>query len=85
MSELIEYPNGDKHWLKNNQLHREDGPAIEYANGSKLWIKNGRLHRENGPAFENARGEKFWYLNDEKLTEQEFNKILAKKRIKLIK
>jgi hypothetical protein len=34
--------NGDKQWWVNNQLHREDGPAIEYANGDVEWWIRGK-------------------------------------------
>jgi len=57
----------------NDQLHREDGPAIEYKTGSKFWYLNGQLHREDGPAIESANGDKFWYLNGQQLSESEFN------------
>lgn len=35
------YENGRKEWYVNDQLHREDGPAIEGANGEKSWYLNG--------------------------------------------
>ncbi len=60
---MIEYSDGDKHWYKNDELHREDGPAVEYSNGDKSWFKNGQLHREDGPAIEDANGDKSWYKN----------------------
>ena len=51
-------------WLNfNNQLHREDGPAIEKINGTKLWFINGQRHREDGPAVEYSNGTKYWYKN----------------------
>jgi hypothetical protein len=64
---IIEYTvivdkNGTKRWYLNDQLHREDGPAVEYADGSKLWYLNGQCHREDGPAIE-ASGSKLWHLN----------------------
>jgi hypothetical protein len=34
------YPNGDKEWRLNGDLHREDGPAIECVNGTKVWCLN---------------------------------------------
>ena len=39
---MIEYTvrvdkNGNRSWLVNGKLHREDGPAIEKANGYKEW------------------------------------------------
>jgi hypothetical protein len=57
------YDDGDKHWLLNGNLHREDGPAIEDANGYKAWYLNGKRNREDGPAVEDANGYKAWYLN----------------------
>ena len=44
-----------------------------YDNGDKHWCLNGKLHREDGPAIERADGSKSWYLNDEELSEAEFN------------
>jgi len=28
---------GDQYWYKDDQLHREDGPAVEYAGGTTRW------------------------------------------------
>ena len=55
--------DGTKSWYLNDQLHREDGPAIEYADGTKFWYINGKRHREDGPAIEYAGGSKFWCIN----------------------
>lgn len=74
----IEYANGDKLWYRNGLPHREDGPAVEYANGDKHWYRYGKLHREDGPADEYANGQKYWFLNDEELTEKEFNTRMRK-------
>ena len=57
------YDGGTKHWYKNGELHREDGPAVEYVSGTKHWYKNGKLHREDGPAIEYTDGEKKWCVN----------------------
>jgi uncharacterized protein YodC (DUF2158 family) len=65
--ELHEFTNGDRHWLLNNQFHREDGPAIEYYSGTKSWYLNGNLHREDGPAVEFASGHKEWWINNKQL------------------
>ena len=35
------YGSGTKFWHLNDQLHREDGPAIEWTNGSKSWWLKG--------------------------------------------
>ena len=72
--EVRVYDKGDKQWYLNNELHREDGPAVELANGNKAWWLNGKLHREDGPAIESANGDKEWYLNGVRLTEEEHRK-----------
>ena len=54
---------GVKRWFLNEQLHREDGPAVESAAGDKEWRLNGERHREDGPAVEWTSGHKWWYLN----------------------
>lgn len=62
-------------WYKNNEFHREDGPANEINNGTKLWYINGKLHREDGPAIEFINGHKAWYLNGVEYLEEDHNKI----------
>ena len=52
---------GTERWYKDDQLHREDGPALEFVNGNKEWYLNGHLHRESGPAVEWASGLTEWY------------------------
>ena len=61
--ELVEYPDGIKHWLLNDRPHRTDGPAVIEADGYKSWWLNGKCHRTDGPAIEWADGDKHWYLN----------------------
>jgi hypothetical protein len=56
---------GNKHWYKDGDLHREDGPAVECANGNKTWFINNKLHRLDGPAVENNDGSQYWYRNGE--------------------
>ena len=34
--------NGTQWWYKNDELHREDGPAVIYADGTKRWFLNGK-------------------------------------------
>ena len=68
------YKNGTKYWYKNDQLHREGGPAIEYTGGANFWYRNGQCHREDGPAIEWPNGFKTWYIDGECLTEEEFAK-----------
>jgi hypothetical protein len=55
--------NGNRFWYLNNQLHREDGPAVEIASGTKEWWQNGKLHREDGPARELKDGTKGWWMD----------------------
>ena len=48
---------------KNDELHRDDGPAIIDNDGYKAWYKNGEFHRDDGPAVINSNGSKVWYKN----------------------
>lgn len=41
---------------KNNQLHREDGPAVIWSNGDKYWYLDGHIHHK-----ECADGSKIWF------------------------
>ena len=59
---LRTYENGNKRWYLNDELHREDGPAVIFTDGHKEWYLNDKLHREDGPAIEHRDGTKFWYL-----------------------
>jgi hypothetical protein len=63
---MIVDEKGNKYWYKDNQLHREDGPACEYAYGDKFWYINDQLHRIDGPAIEKTDGTKCWYINDQR-------------------
>jgi hypothetical protein len=80
---MIEYTvkvntNGYKAWYLNDELHREDGPALEYSDGDKEWWINGNLHREDGPAVEYSNGDKAWFLDGKELTEQEHKAATSK-------
>lgn len=37
-----------EYWL-NDQLHRDDGPALDDS-GVQMWFQYGKLHRLDGPA-----------------------------------
>ena len=52
-----------RYYNRDNQLHRESGPAVEYKDGEKQWCQNGRLHRTDGPAVLWADGTKKWFQN----------------------
>jgi hypothetical protein len=72
LSNPIILSNGTKRWLKNGYLHRTDGPAVEWPNGTKFWFQNGQLHRTDGPAMEYHNGTTEYWINDQRLTEQEW-------------
>ena len=56
------------------QIHRVHGPAVIWPYGSKDWYLDGKRHRTDGPAIVWPNGAlSRWYLDDEHLTEQEFN------------
>jgi len=71
-----------KWFNEDNQLHREDGPAIEYPNGDKHWFMYNRLHRLNGPAIPSRNGNiQFWYLNGIEYSEKEYKEKMRRKKI----
>ena len=61
--EVKVYTNGDKFWYLNDELHREDGPAIERGVGlfglNLWWLKE-------------------WHLNGKKLSHSQWKKEVAK-------
>lgn len=77
----IEHKRGEKNWYFNGKLHREDGPATEYSDGSYEYWLNGILHREDGPAIFYINEETEWWINGIQYSENEFNKILEKKKL----
>ena len=58
------------YWYLNDQLHREDGPAIEYPSGSKCWYFNGKSLGYGATGF--------WGLWDRLTPEQRANPNLLK-------
>jgi hypothetical protein len=57
---------GDKHWYKNDLLHREDGPAAIDSNGAEYWFFEGKRHRIDGPAVTCPDGYKAWWIEGKK-------------------
>ena len=55
--------DGHQFWYLNDELHREDGPAIIYSDGSQGWYINGKCHREDGPAYIHEDGTQEWWVN----------------------
>jgi hypothetical protein len=58
--------NGTHEWYKNNNLHREDGPARIWDNGTQEWYKHNKLHHEGGPARIYSNGLQEWWINGRK-------------------
>ena len=54
---------GTHRWYLNDELHREDGPAVIYPNGCQEWFFHNKLHRKDGPAVIWSNGYQEWYLN----------------------
>ena len=73
----VEHPGGYRAWYQNGLRHRIDGPAVEYSAGGREWHQNGRLHRLDGPAIEGPDGYRVWYINDNELTEAEWQQQVA--------
>ena len=63
-------------YYKNDEYHREDGPAIEWISGSQYWFRDGKRHRLGGPAISHKLHTRFdlYWIDGESFTEQEFIK-----------
>ena len=56
---------GSREWYLNDELHREDGPAVEHANGRKSWWLHGKIiHPEQIVDLHLSRGT-FCYYDQE--------------------
>jgi len=66
------FTRGVTMWKVKGEYHRIGGPAFVWPEGDSWWYKNGELHRLDGPAVERSNGDKSWYIDDEELTEEEF-------------
>lgn len=55
--EIRFWPNGEKRWILNGFLHREDGPAVIYHNGTKYWYLEGQ------PCFQQDIGKPWKTIN----------------------
>ena len=71
-------------YYKDDELHREDGPAVEWPGGSEFWYMNGEKHREDGPAIKWYNGDKWWYLNDVRYSEEDYKFELRKIKLQKI-
>jgi len=52
---------GTMEWYKDDQLHREDGPAVVQVYGKEEWYQHGERHREDGPAVVTDWGSSEWW------------------------
>ena len=74
------YSDGGKKYYIHGKLHRTDGPAIMYPNGSNAYYIHGVLHRTDGPAVIWNDGSKEYWVNDNRLSEEDFNKLYVTRR-----
>lgn len=51
--------DGIERWYLNDQVHREDGPAVIWGE-AQFWYKNNLIHREDGPAVIEKFGHYVW-------------------------
>jgi hypothetical protein len=61
-STVTEFDDGSQIWYKNNQLHREDGPAFIDNDGYQSWWINNKRYYDN-KSFQIAAG-----LSDEDMS-----------------
>ena len=79
---MIEYtvrvwPSGSKSWWLNDQLHREDGPAVECWDDTKFWYGYKAWYL-NGKKVTKEEHNRLTYKVIE-MTMEEINKALCKK------
>jgi hypothetical protein len=72
---------GNEYWYNEEQeLHRENEPAVVYIGGAKMYFVNGRKHREDGPAID-FKNIKEWYIDGVQYSEEEFLRIVKMKAL----
>ena len=69
---------------QNDELHRENGPAIEWNDGTKSYCKDGLIHRLDGPAIEYPDGYKQYWIEGKRYTEKDFLTTIKKMKKPLI-
>jgi len=62
-----------------DDLHREDGPALEFSNGTNYWYQDGEAHRIDGPAVE-SKGDMYWYIEGEVYLKEGYDKLIQEVR-----
>jgi hypothetical protein len=66
------FPNEDRAWIQNDNLHRLDGPAVVNTNGYTAWYVNGQKHRTDGYAVIGADGTQEYWVKGAQLTKEQF-------------
>ena len=74
------HSDGTKYYYIHGKLHRTDGPAVMYSSGTKAYWIHGKLHRTDGPAIMYPSGDKEYWVNDNRLSEEDFNKLYVTRR-----
>ena len=68
------HPNGEICYYQHGKIHRDYGPAVIHPNGEICYYQHGKIHSDYGPAIIYSNGKVEYFLNDEEITEEEFNK-----------
>lgn len=63
-------PGGEVKYLKNDVMHREDGPAHITPSGKQKWYYMGKIHRLDGPAFIAANGDYCYFVDGKEVTNE---------------
>ena len=70
--------SGFEEWIKVEDIHRNNGPAVIKPNGEQQWHNNDKCHREDRPALIYANGKKRYFLEDEEIIKSEYPSALKK-------
>jgi len=71
-SGMVQDSDGTQRWYENDQLHRENGPAVIRPNGVQEWYWKGRRHRIGGVAFSNTEKIEGHYIQGRFISPKEY-------------
>ena len=50
-------------WFLNNEIHRDDGPAITFKDSERHWYRYDYFYNLNGPTIIKPSGKKYYHID----------------------
>ena len=63
--------SGVRYWFKQNEISRDNGPAIILIGSHQSWLRHGMPYRLDGPARIWDNGNKEWWFDANPVSEYE--------------